>query len=114
MGYRSKVCISMPMNEFDKATKNPKIKMLIMQDADRVIKTGDNEIVVLFESIKWYTNCEGYEDLTELENFILDSDKSLMIRIGEKVDDVEIYGEGDSIYLTRDISIPDGTPVEFE
>ena len=110
MGYRSKVVLSMSEEAFNEVIKDKNVRSLVA-GSDSLVKLKDEKMVVItFEWIKWYANCEGYEDVTMLEEAAINDLEGSFIRIGEDTDDIECFGYNSSISLSRDVEVTGGEP----
>lgn len=110
MGYRSKVVLSMSEEAFNEVIKDKNVRSLVA-DSDSLVKLKDEKMVVItFEWIKWYASCEGYEDVTMLEEAAKNDPEGSFIRIGEDTDDTEYFGYNSSISLLREVVVTEGEP----
>ena len=108
MGYRSQVYlgVSQPLNK--QMLKNPAIVKLLGY-SDSIQKT-DTVILYHWEWLKWYANCEGFEDITALEALFDEwddenSDQYRFFRSGENFDDIDERGESEDFHFAASVHI---------
>lgn len=107
MGYRSEICIAISNDIVIPENVN---EALISVFTEPYITTKTTKYYY-HDGIKWYSDMEGYEDITTIEDFIsdnIDTEKVALLRIGEEYDDIQEYGAfwDFGIYLNRTITYP--------